>query len=98
MLRFGADLFDLIVARWSLFTHEKSKVIDEAIAFVQSLNWETENMTRIAAANLLSKSQTNPSFIVFARYSTRTGRTSSPSPWISPTRGCWLSLSSTTPT
>ena len=26
-------------------THEKSMVIDEAIAFVQSLNWETENLT-----------------------------------------------------
>ena len=26
-------------------THEKSMVIDDAIAFVQSLNWETENLT-----------------------------------------------------
>jgi cardiolipin synthase len=26
-------------------THEKSMVIDESIAFVQSLNWETENLT-----------------------------------------------------
>ena len=27
-------------------THEKSMVIDEKTAFVQSLNWETENLTR----------------------------------------------------
>jgi cardiolipin synthase A/B len=26
-------------------THEKSMIIDDAIAFVQSLNWETENLT-----------------------------------------------------
>jgi cardiolipin synthase A/B len=26
-------------------THEKSMVIDDAVAFVQSLNWETENLT-----------------------------------------------------
>jgi cardiolipin synthase A/B len=26
-------------------THEKSMVVDESIAFVQSLNWETENLT-----------------------------------------------------
>jgi cardiolipin synthase A/B len=27
-------------------THEKSMVIDDSLAFVQSLNWETENLTR----------------------------------------------------
>ena len=26
-------------------THEKSMVIDDAVAFIQSLNWETENLT-----------------------------------------------------
>ena len=26
-------------------THEKSMVVDDAVAFVQSLNWETENLT-----------------------------------------------------
>jgi phosphatidylserine/phosphatidylglycerophosphate/cardiolipin synthase-like enzyme len=26
-------------------THEKSMVVDEAVAFVQSLNWQTENLT-----------------------------------------------------
>ena len=31
-------------------THEKSMVIDDAIAFVQSLNWETKNVTETQAS------------------------------------------------
>ena len=26
-------------------THEKSMVVDEAVAFIKSLNWETKNLT-----------------------------------------------------
>ena len=40
-------------------THEKSMVVDDALALVQSLNWETANLTRLRATmGLLRRTST----------------------------------------
>ena len=44
LARAGVDVIDSNPAL--ALTHEKSMVIDDATAFVKSLNWETKNLTR----------------------------------------------------